>query len=201
MSTRRPRLSRLTIVMLAGLVGGMATPCRGQETQALDSAGMPSLELLAQEAGRASRRHAVRALSPTMLCEEGHPLVDSASVAACAALAGARAVSIIAAFAKGLEVPVVAPPADAEPSIDFLTCPPDIEKGVESRVLLARLTAPVVGVRERIWEGRLTMELRCRSTKADRGREIATLGKSYLYQWNGREWKLYQFSWWRSERS
>jgi hypothetical protein len=197
--TPRP-FSRLTIVLLAGLVGGMATPCRGQETQALDSTGMPSLELLAQEAGRASRRHAVRAVSPTMLCEADHPLVDSASVAACAVLAGTRAASIVAAFAKGLEVPVVTRLADADTSIDSPTCPPDIEKGVEPRVLLARVTAPVVGVRERVWEGRLTMELRCRSTKAERGKEIATLGKSYLYQWIGREWKLYQFSWWRSER-
>jgi hypothetical protein len=196
MSSLQP-LSRLTIVLLVSLVGGMATPCRGQETQALDSTGMPSLELLAEEAGRVSRRHAVRAVSPTMLCEEGHPLVDSASVAACAVLAGTRAASIIAAFAKGLAVPVGTGPA-ADTSIDSPSCPPDIEKGIEPRVLLARVTAPVVGVRERVWEGRLTMELRCRSTPA--GKDVATLGKSYLYQWNGREWKMYQFSWWRSER-
>ena len=76
--------------------------------QAFDSTGMPSLELLALEAGRASRRHPIRAVAPAMLCEPTHPLVDSASLAACAILAGPRAAAIVAAFARGLEAPLVA---------------------------------------------------------------------------------------------
>jgi hypothetical protein len=185
------------MALLAVAASGMAAPCRGQETQAFDSTGMPSLELLAQEAGRVSRRHAVRAILPTMLCDENHPFVDSASVTACTVLAGTKEASIIAAFAKGLEVPVV---SATDTAVDFAECPRDIEKGVDSHVLVARITAPVVGVRERVWEGRLTMELRCRPANSERGKDYATLGKSFLYQWNGREWKLYQFSWWRSER-
>ena len=36
---------------------------------------------------------------------------------------------------------------------------------------------------------------------AGNGGGMTTLGKSYLYQWSGHEWKLYQFSWWRDGRS
>jgi hypothetical protein len=66
--------------------------------------------------------------------------------------------------------------------------------------LLARITAPLVGMREGVWEGRLTVELRCRSPAAGSGGGIRTMGKEYLYQWSGREWKLYQHAWWRAER-
>lgn len=192
-------LSPSAILLIASLAGAVAAPCQGPPTQALDSTGMPPLELLAQEAGRASRRHPIRAVAPAMLCEPGHPLVDSASVAACAVLSGARAAAITAAFARGLAVPVAAT-ADADAAVDFPVCPPDLDRVAEPRVLLARVTAPLVGVREGVWEGRLTVELRCRSTAAGRGGGITTMGKEYLYQWSGREWRLYQHSWWRADR-
>ena len=102
--------ARLTVVALAGT---LAAPCEALTAQALDSTGMPSLEQLALEAGRASRRHPVATVAPTLLCEPTHPLVDSASVAACAALDSARAAAITAAFARGLEVPLAATPDDS----------------------------------------------------------------------------------------
>jgi hypothetical protein len=191
-------LSSLPILLsIACLAGAVATPCHVLSAQALDSTGMPSLELFALEAGRASRRHPIRAVAPAILCEPTHPLVDSASLAACAALSGPRATAITAAFARGLEVSTAAT-ADADAS-DLPPCPANVEQVAEPRVLLARITAPVVGVREGVWEGRLTMELRCRSPGRSGG-EIRTLGKSYLYQWSGRDWRLYQYSWWRTER-
>ena len=160
---------------------------------------MPSLELLAKEAGRASRRHPIRAVAPAMLCEPAHPLVDSASVAACAALDSARAAAITAAFARGLEVPLAATP-DADAALDFPVCPADLDRVVGPRSLLARITAPLAGVREGRWEGRLTVELRCRSGAAGSGDVVRTMGKEYLYQWSGREWRLYQYSSWREVR-
>jgi len=170
-----------------------ATPCSGLAAQAFDSTGMPSLERLAFEAGRASRSHPIRAIAPAFLCEPTHPLVDSASVAACAALPETRVATITAEFARGLEVPL-APAPDAP--ADLPPCPKDFERTPEPRVFVARLTAPVAGVLEKVWEARLTVELRCRPPGDPNG--IRILGKSYLYQWKGSEWKLYQFSWWRS---
>jgi hypothetical protein len=55
-------------------------------------------------------------------------------------------------------------------------------------------------MREGRWEGRLTLELRCRSPVAAGGDEIETMGKEYLYQWSGRAWRLYQHVWWRADR-
>jgi hypothetical protein len=160
---------------------------------------MPSLELLAQEAGRASRRHPIRAVAPAILCESGHPLVDSASVAACAALDPTRAAAITAAFARGLDVPLAATP-NADAPLDFAVCPADLDRAAGPRVFLARITAPVAGVREGRWEGRLTVELRCRPGAAGSGEEIRIMGKEYLYQWSGRAWQLYQYSSWREVR-
>jgi hypothetical protein len=159
---------------------------------------MPSLELLAMEAGRASRRHPIHAVAQAMLCELAHPLVDSASLAACAALDSARAAAITAAFARGLEVPLAATPS-GDAAVELPICPADLNRVVGPRVLLARVTAPVAGVRDGRWEGRLTVELRCRSP-ASGGGGIRTMGKEYLYQWSGRAWELYQFAWWRAER-
>jgi hypothetical protein len=175
----------------------VAAPCGGLSAQALDSTGMPSLEQLALEAGKASRRHPIRAVSPELLCEPNHPLVDSASLVACVVLAGPRAAAITAAFARGLEVPLAAT-AEAEAPSELPGCPRDLERVPDPRVLLARITAPLAGVREGVWEARLTVELRCRSQSGGGG--IRTMGKEYLYQWSGREWKLYQHSWWRAER-
>ena len=187
------------ILLIATLAGAGAAPCRGLTAQAADSTAMPPLELLALEAGRASRRQSIRAVAPAILCEPGHPLVDSASVAACAALDPTRAAAITAAFARGLEVPLAATP-DADAPSDFPTCPADLDRMVAPRVLLARITAPVAGVNEGRWEGRLTVELRCRSGAAGSGEGIRTMGKEYLYQWSGREWRLYQYSSWRTVR-
>ena len=78
--------SALGIVSFVGVVGVFGTPCTALVAQAPDSTGMPSLDQLALEAGRASRRNPIRAVSHTLLCEPSHPLVDSASLAACAAL-------------------------------------------------------------------------------------------------------------------
>jgi len=178
----------LVIVTLVG------APCGRLSAQALDSTGMPSLEQLALEAGKASRRHPIRAVSPQLLCEPNHPLVDSASLAACVVLEGPRAAAITAAFARGLEVPLAATPETEAPS-ELPVCPRDPERVADPRVLLARITAPLAGVREGVWEARLTVELRCRSPG---GGGIRTMGKEYLYQWSGREWKLYQHSWWRA---
>src|SRR5215212_6703934 len=87
------------------LAGAVAIPSHSLTAQ-FDSTAMPSLESLAMEAGRASRRHPVRAVSQTLLCEVGHPLVDSASLAACTALITTRAPAITAAFARGIEMPL-----------------------------------------------------------------------------------------------
>lgn len=187
------------ILLIAGLAGAAVAPCRGLRAQAVDSTGMPPLELLALEVGRASRRHPIRAVAPSILCEPGHPLVDSASVAACAALDPKRAAAITAAFARGLEVPLVATP-DAGAPHDFPVCPADLDRVAGPRVFLARITAPLAGMREGRWEGRLTVELRCRADAAGSGEEIRTMGKEYLYQWSGRDWQLYQYSSWRAVR-
>jgi len=165
----------------------------------MDSTGMPSLELLAREAGRASRRYPIRAVAPAMLCEPTHPLVDSASVAACAALDSTRAAAITAAFARGLEVPLAATP-EADAAVDSSVCPADLDRVAGPRVFLARITAPLAGVLEGRWEGRLTVELRCRSAATANDEGIRTMGKEYLYQWSGREWRLYQYSSWREVR-
>ena len=184
--------------MIVSLVGAIAAPCCGLTAQAPDSTGMPSLELLAEEAGRASRRHPIRAVAHAPLCESGHPLVDSASLAACATLDSARAAAIVAAFARGLDVPLIRI-AGGDAASELPVCPEDLDRVAGPRVLLARITAPVAGVLDERWEGRLTVELRCRSPAAGGG-GIRTMGKEYLYQWSGSAWRLYQHSWWRAER-
>jgi hypothetical protein len=189
------RALSLGAVLLVGLASASTVPCRRLAAQALDSTGMPSLEQLALEAGRASKRHPIRAVAGDFLCDATHPLIDSASVAACENLAGPRASAITAAFARGLEAPL-APATDPNAPVELPGCPTDVERVADPRILVARLTAPVVGVREGIWEGRLTVELRCRPP----GGGIRTMGKAYLYQWSGREWKMYQHSWWHSGR-
>ena len=192
---RRRLLSPLGILLIVASTGALPASGHALAMQALDSTGMPPLELLAMEAGRASRRHPIRAVAHAMLCEPNHPLVDSASLAACATLDSARASAITAAFARGLEVPVAAT-ADGDTTVTFPVCPVDLDRVVGPRVLLARVTAPVAGVYEGRWEGRLTVELRCRSPDGT----LRTLGKEYLYQWSGRAWQLYQYSSWRDMR-
>ncbi len=187
-------LSLSGILSVVGLAGALAAPSDALTAQALDSTGMPSLEQLALEAGRASRRHPIRSVAQEFLCEPTHPLIDSASVAACAALDSARAAAITAAFARGLEVPLAATPGDST-ALGFPVCPADLDRVAGGRVLLARVTAPVAGVRDGIWEGRLLMEVRCRSGTAGSGEAIRTMGKEYLYQWIGGAWRLYQFAW------
>lgn len=191
--------SPLGVLLIVGLAGALAAPWQGLAAQGVDSTGMPSLELLALEAGRDSRRHPIGAIAPVFLCEPTHPLVDSASVAACAALSAARAASITAAFARGLEVSL-APTADSDTAMVVPICPAALDRVVGPRVLLARVTAPVVGMRDGVWEGRLTVELRCMSPAATGREGIRTMGKEFLYQWSGRAWRLYQHSWWRAER-
>jgi len=186
------------VVLIVSLVGAMAAPCRGLTAQAPDSTGMPSLELLAEEAGRASRRHPIRAVAHALLCEPAHPLVDSASLAGCAALDSARAAAIVAAFARGLDVPVTGT-AGGDAALELPVCPEDLDRVAGPRVLLARVTAPLVGMLDGRWEGRLTVELRCRSPAAGSGGGIRTMGKEYLYQWSGSAWRMYQHSWWRAE--
>jgi len=180
-------------VSLFGLAGVLAAPCRSLTAQALDSTGMPPLELLAMEAGRASRVHPIRAVAEALLCEPSHPLVDSASLAACAALTTTRAAAIAAAFARGIEAPL-GERAEGDSAVAFPTCPTDLDRAGGPRVLLVRVTAPVVGVYEGRWEGRLTVELRCRSPVGAGGDGIRILGKEYLYQWTGHAWAMYQHS-------
>ena len=187
-------LSLSGILTVVGLAGALAAPLEALTAQALDSTGMPSLEQLALEAGRASRRHPVGSVGQALLCEPTHPLMDSASVVACAALDSARAAAIITAFARGLEVPLAAAPTDSA-ALGLPICPADLDRVNGGRVLLARVTAPVVGVQDGIWEGRLLMEVRCRSRGAGSGEAFRTMGKEYLYQWIGGGWRLYQFSW------
>jgi hypothetical protein len=181
-----------------GLVGALAVPYHSLAAQALDSTGMPSLESLAMEAGRASRRHPIRSVAPALLCEPAHPLVDSASLAACAALTADRAAAITAAFARGVEV-ALGGTAEGDTAVAFPICPTDLDRVGGPRVLIARLTAPVAGVHDGRWEGRLTVELRCRSPAAG-GDAVRILGKEYLYQWSGRGWEMYQHSWLRAGR-
>jgi hypothetical protein len=152
------------------------------------------------EAGHDSRRHPIRAVADALLCEPSHPLVDSASLAACAALtATAGAASITAAFARGIELPL-GPTAESDSADASPLCPTDLDRAGGPRLLLARVTAPVVGVHEGRWEGRLTVELRCRSPVGAGGDGIRILGKAYLYQWSGRAWEMYQHSWLRAGR-
>ena len=181
-------------ILIVSLAATLVAPCRDLAAQVPpDSTGMPSLELLAREAGRESRRHPIRSVAHTLLCEAGHPLVDSASTAACAALDSVRAAAITTAFAHGLDVPL-STTADSD-AVAFPICPRELDRVDGSRVLLARVTAPVVGMREGRWEGRITVELRCRPPT---GGEVRTMGKEYLYEWDGRAWRLYQHAWWRS---
>ncbi len=187
------------VLLIVSLASALAAPCQRLPAQALDSTGMPSLELLAAEAGRASRQHPIRAVAHRLLCEPNHPLVDSASLAACANLEPARAAAITAAFARGLEVPLIAT-GEGDTALELPICPADLDRVVGPRVLLARVTAPLAGVRDGRWEGRLTVEFRCRSAAAERGGGIRTMGKEFLYQWSGRAWQLYQHSLWRAER-
>jgi hypothetical protein len=184
-------------LVVVGLAAALAMSSRGLAAQAVDSTGMPSLEELAMEAGRASRRHPIRAVEAAILCEPAHPLVDSASLAGCASLDRARAAAITAAFARGLEVQVARGTA-ADTAVELPVCPEDLERVAEPRVLLVRITAPLAGVREGRWEGRLTVELRCRAPSPGGGERISMIGKEYLYQWSGRAWELYQHSWWRA---
>lgn len=182
--------------MIVVLAGALAAPHEGLTAQGVDSTGMPSLELLAMEAGRASRRHPIGAVASAILCEPAHPLVDSASLAACAALPSARAAAIAAAFARGLEASLVRT-EDGDTVVVVPICPADLDRVIGPRVLLARITAPAVGVREGVWEGRLTVELRCRSPASTGREDMKTMGKEFLYQWGGRAWRLYQHSSWR----
>jgi hypothetical protein len=182
-------------LLLFGLAIVLSAPCRSLTAQALDSTGMPSLELLALEAGRASRVHPIRGVVPALLCEPSHPLVDSASLAACAALTTAsRDAAITAAFARGIELPL-AGTAEGDSAVAFPICPTDLNRARAPRVLIARVTAPVAGVHDGRWEGRLTVEMRCRSPAGAGGDRITILGKEYLYQWSGRAWEMYQHSW------
>lgn len=187
--------SALGILGVVGLMGVFGAPCKALAAQAADSSAMPPLDQLALEAGRASRRHPIRAVTRSLLCDPTHPLADSASLAACAALDSARAAAITAAFARGLEVPLADTTTDAA---SFPLCPADVERVAEPRVLVARVMAPIVGMNEGRWEGRLTVEVRCRSPGAGGG--VRTMGKEYLYQWSGRDWRLYQFAWLRGDR-
>jgi len=187
-------LSLSKMVKVVALASTLGAPCEALTAQALDSTGMPSLEQLAFEAGRASRRHPIASVAPTFLCEPTHPLMDSASVAACAGLDSVRAAAITAAFARGLEVPLAAPAGDSA-ALGLPVCPADLDRASGGRILPARLTAPVAGVRDGVWEGRLLMEVRCRPGPAGSGETIRTMGKEYLYQWIGGAWRLYQFAW------
>lgn len=193
----RTALSSSGILLLVGLASALAAPCQGLAGQARDSTGMPPLELLALEAGRASRRYPIRLVARAILCEPAHPLVDSASLAACASLDPARAAAITAAFARGLEVPLADTTGDPA-TLALPTCPADLERATGPRVLLARVTAPVAGVRDGQWEGRLTVELRCRSPAGGSGDGVRRTGTEYLYQWSGRAWRLYQHARWRA---
>jgi hypothetical protein len=193
-SWKRQALLSLGGIWLAALAGLLAVPFHAPRAQATDSTGMPSLEVLALEAGRASRRHPIRAVAHDLLCQPDHPLADSASLAACAALDPARATAIVAAFARGLEVPVLAV-ADSDAASQVPFCPTDRDRVAGPRALVARITAPVVGTNDGRWEGRLTVELRCRPAAVASGEGIRTPGKEYLYQWSGSAWRLYQFAW------
>jgi hypothetical protein len=195
----KSQASRRVAVSMFVLAGALAAPWDSLTSQAVDSSGMPSLELLAMEAGRASRRHPIRTVAPALLCEPAHPLVDSASLAACAALTAERAAAITAAFARGVEVPL-GEIAEGAGAGAFPSCPTDLDRLVGPRVLVARLTAPLAGVQDGRWEGRLTVELRCRSPVAGGDDGIRIMGKEYLYQWSGRTWEMYQHSWLRAGR-
>lgn len=181
------------------MTGALAAACQRLTAQQVDSTGMPSLELLATEAGRASRRYPIGTVAAAILCEPAHPLVDSASLAACAALDAARAAAITAAYARGLDVPLSQVPGRDTVAV-VPVCPQALDQVGQPRVLLGRLTAPVVGMRDGVWEGRLTVELRCRSPAGVGREENRTMGKEFLYQWRGRAWRLYQHSSWRAVR-
>src|SRR5262245_36087916 len=118
----RPSFMSLGILMIVGLASALVAPCRRVAAQAFDSTGMPSLEQLAEDAGRASRRHPIRAVVSTILCDPASPVVDSASVAGCAALDATRAAAITAAFARGLEVPLDST-SDGAAESESLLCP------------------------------------------------------------------------------
>jgi hypothetical protein len=193
----KPNVAQTVSLLALALAGTVVVPCQRLAAQAFDSTAMPSLELLAMEVGRASRTLGIREVAPTLLCEPSHPLLDSASLAACSVLVPTRAPAIIAAFARGAEVPLGAP-ADSNDAGVLAACPPGLDRSGGPRVLRARISAPVVGVYERRWEGRLLLEMRCRSPGAGAD-GVRMLAREYLYQWSGRAWEMYQHSWLRSE--
>lgn len=196
MAYRALSLSRSAFLLIVALSSALAAPCRGLAAQGSDSTGMPPLDQLALEAGRASRRHPIGAVARALLCDPSHPLADSASLAACTALDSAKAAAITTAFARGLEVSLTDATAH---DASLAPCPGDVERVAEPRVLVARVMAPVVGMQDGHWEGRLTVEVRCRSPGAGSSGGIRTMGKEYLFQWSGREWRLYQFAWLRGD--
>lgn len=185
--------------MVAASIGAVAgVPPSVAGAQARDSTGMPSLELLATEAGRASRRHPISAVAEALLCDASHPLVDSAAVDACTSLVGARRSQFAAAFARALEVPLVDPAFVNGRSVP--PCPPDLEQRADSPGVVVRLTPPIVGEREGRWEGRLAVEFGCYIGGTGAPGDLRVVAKEYLYQWTGSRWRLYQFAWRRTSR-
>jgi len=122
------------------LMCALAVPYHSLTAQ-FDSTAMPSLELLAIEAGRASRAHPLRVVAPRLLCEPGHPLVDSASLAACATLPADRAAAITSAFARGIQLPLGGP-AEGDSADALPICPADLDRTAGPRVYgaIGRLT-------------------------------------------------------------
>ena len=186
-------------MIAAGIIAVVGAPRATASAQHADSSGMPSLELLAAEAGRASRRHPIAAVAGELLCDPSHPLLDSAAVAACASLDPVRRALLTAAFARGLDVPLVA--ATESPSAQTVpVCPPELERRPEPRTLLVRLTPPVVGARDGRWEGRLAVDFRCYIGAMEPRGDLRVVGKEYLFQWTGTAWRLYQYAWRRTNR-
>jgi hypothetical protein len=186
-------------ILVGGMVAALGAPTVVLGAQVPDSSGMPSLELLITEAGRASRRHPIAEVAPEMLCDPGHPLVDSATVAACGALDVVRRASLTAAFARGAGVSVAAGTASTAHD-EMPECPADLERRSGPRVVRTILTAPIVGLRDDRWEARLTVQFRCRVTAAGSSDALRVIAKEYLYQWTGSTWRLYQYAWRRTSR-
>jgi hypothetical protein len=186
---RRVRQGPLSAA-LALATFAFAAPLPAQDVAPGQPAGATT-ELLAAAVGEAaSRRDAIVGVGAALHCDPASPSLDSASVNACAAIPTADAARLVAAFARTLGRPLL----DRWPVTiaDYPACESEAARGPPRPEAVARIGAPVVGDHEGRWEGRITVELSCRQLTGGATQPMRVVAKEFLFQWDGRAWKLYQ---------
>ena len=185
---RRVRQGELSAA-LALTAFAFAAPLPAQDAAPGQPAGATT-ELLAAAAGEASRRDAIVGVGAVLHCDPASPSLDSASVNACAAIPTADAARLVAAFARTLGRPLL----DRWPVTvaDYPACEGEAARGPLRPEAVARIGAPVVGDHEGRWEGRITAELSCRQLTGGATQSLRVVAREFLFQWDGRAWKLYQ---------